>query len=128
MSKTLNSITLPVGLIWADKYDWTAISQSIEVCLNGTLLVEEASQSAGRPITLVGGAQSCWIKRVDLDALVALTQTAGATLTLDLGSDGNYNVIWNRAAKPISAEPVQARDDMVADDWYVLKQLNFIAV
>ncbi len=124
----LNEITLPAGLRWADKYDWTPVHQSLEISLTGTVLIEEAAQLAGRPITLVGGADACWLPRAELDVLRALTLTAGLELTLDLGPDGIHTVIWSRDGQPIEARPLVDYTDPVDDTIYVIDKMKFMSI
>ncbi|MCK5679809.1 hypothetical protein KAI46_03250 [bacterium] len=128
MAFTLNSITLPAGLHWADKYDWTPVSQETEVLLHGTLNIEEAAQLAGRPITLVGGINHCWCPRSTIDTLYALLQAAGSELTLDLDSDGTHDVIWRRDSQPLVVEPVITYSDNIATTLYAVKQLCFFKI
>ena len=122
----LDTLTLPAGLVWADKYDWTPVSQSVEISLTGTLVIQEAAQLAGRPITLVGGGQFCWAPRPVIDALYATLQTAGQTMTLDLDADGSHQVIWRRDAQPLEVEPVVDYEDMIDSDLYIIKTLRFM--
>lgn len=69
---TLGAMTLPAGLRWDDEYaSWSPVAQSTSYGLTGALLVQEAAKQAGRPLTLTGGRQYCWIARADLDTLVA---------------------------------------------------------
>jgi len=128
MTMTLDSITLPAGLVWSDKYNWTPVSQSVDISLTGALVIQEAAQLAGRPITLAGGDQFCWAPRADIDALYATLQTAGATMTLDLGADGSHQVIWRRDAQPLEVVPVVAYSDPNADTQYVINALRFLKV
>jgi len=128
MSFNLDSITLPAGLVWADKYDWTPVSQSVDISLTGTLVIQEAAQLAGRPITLVGGDRFCWAPRSVIDALYATLQTAGVTMTLDLGDDGSHQVVWRRDAQPLEVAPVVPCSDLVDDSMYVINAMRFLKV
>ncbi len=128
MSFTLQNITLPEGLRWADKYDWTPVAQKVDVLLYGTLSIEEAAQSAGRTITLLGGRDRCWTTRAVVDQLYALMQTAGAEMTLNLAGDGSHTVIWSRQSNPISAKPLLEYNETTADDIFIIDQLNFLEI
>lgn len=128
MSWSLDSINLPDGLHWADKYNWTPVSQSVDISLTGTLVIQEAAQLAGRPITLAGGDRFCWAPRTVIDALYATLQTAGLTMTLDLGVDGSHQVIWRRDKESLEVAPVVAYSDPVAETQYVINALRFLKV
>ena len=105
MTISLNGISLPKDLDWQDEFDWTPVRQSSEVFLSGALVVEEAAQLKGRPITLYGGPNACWVPRSTITALYALAQTPGATLTLDYHGT-TYAVMWRHGETPVEAKPV----------------------
>ena len=128
MSLTLDSITLPAGLIWPDKYNWTPVSQSVDISLTGTLVIQEAAQLAGRPITLAGGDRFCWVPRSVIDTLYATLQTAGLTMTLDLGADGSHQVIWRRDGQSLEVAPVVDYSDPVDASMYVINAMRFLKV
>lgn len=128
MSFTLNTINLPDGLHWADRYDWTPVAQAVEVTLTGGLIIQEAAQLAGRPITLVGGDKYCWIPKTDLDALYALLQATGFEMTLDLGASGSYQVLWRRDTQPLVVVPMVPCSVPDEADLYIIKQLCFLEI
>ncbi len=119
----LGNITLPDGLIWADRFAWTPVSQNISVSLTGTVIIQEATQATGRPITLEGGEDQCWISDTDLEALYATTQTANNVMTLDLDELGEHQVVWNRN-NPIEVSQVLRG----LDNLWAAKALRFIKV
>lgn len=49
------SLTLIDDLEWIDEFSYSPVRQSKEVASNGTLVIEEALNLSGRPITLQGG-------------------------------------------------------------------------
>jgi hypothetical protein len=126
---TLNGITLPAGLMWADEFDWTPVAQNSTVTLTGALLVQEATALAGRPITLEGRDDGCWASRAGIQQLYAMMQTADRVMTLIM--DGvSHRVIWRREG---NSQPIEARllfevANPDSDDWYVLKTLKFTKV
>lgn len=128
MSFTLASLTLPEGLYWSDKYDWTPVDQSIEITLTGTLLIEEAAQLAGREITLIGGRNYCWALQAFIDDLYALTQTAGLVMTLDLAGDGAHQVMWRRDVTPLTAKQFSVYSEPDDVTLYSIDKLCFIEV
>ena len=128
MAFVLHGITLPSGLYWADKFEWTPVSQNVQVSLTGTLVIQEAAQLAGRLITLKEGVEKCWLTRSELDTLDALTAAAGATYSLNLGVEGTHTVMWTRTSAPIVAIPAIAHSTSDPTTKYMLQQLNFIDV
>jgi hypothetical protein len=105
MTITLDAITLPPDLLWADEFDWSPIESSTEYAITGALVVDTAARLAGRPITLAAADDRAWIARGVLQALYAKTETPGQTMTLTLGAT-SYSVIWRPGAEPLSAYPI----------------------
>ncbi|WP_299197985.1 hypothetical protein [uncultured Amphritea sp.] len=112
---TLNAITLPDDLIWSDEFAWSAVRQSADVTLTGALIVEEAAQQAGRPITLVDG----WATRATVELLYALVQQPGQVHSLLLQGT-TYSVMFRQADGPLTANPVQPVTDPAPSDLYII--------
>ncbi|WP_170920708.1 hypothetical protein, partial [Desulfacinum hydrothermale] len=106
------------------------VSQTVSVSLTGAVVVQEAAQQAGRPITLTaaGGGEHCWLTKADLDALYALTEDAGRTMTLELAPGDTRQVMWRRDQQPISARPVLEVTDPDDGTLYVLAALRLMEV
>ena len=121
-------IELPAGLIWEDEFNWTPVTQKAEVAVNGALIIQEGAQQGGRPITLVGGDDACWISRSDLVALYATMQAAGQTMTLTLHDAREFSVMWRRDSQPIEASQVLRYEAPSADTWYVVEQLKLMEI
>lgn len=119
-------ITLPAGLIWEDEFNWTPVTQKAEVSINGALIVQEGAQSAGRPITLVGGEDACWIERGALLLLYASMQTAGQTMTLTLHDAREFTVLWRRDSHPIEAKQLMKTETPTDTTLYIIETLKFI--
>lgn len=128
MAFILNTIALPEELHWSDRYDWTAVLQDVEVGLAGTFLVEESDQLSGRPITLLGKSDECWINKSGLDAIDALLSIPGLEMSLDLGVDGIRSVIWRRDINSLIAEPLKVGYEATEGDLFALKQLAFFEI
>lgn len=124
----LDTIILPDGLIWSDRYDWTPVAQTVAVSLTGTIIIQEAAQLAGRPITLEGAEDQSWATKSQIDALYALTGAADKIMTLDLGTDGVHQVIWRRDQAPIVAAPVLRTVDPGPATMYAVLALRFIKI
>lgn len=134
MSMTLTvdqstQIELPEGLYWADRFAWTPVISNVAVSINGTLVIQEAAQTGGRPITLEGGLDVCWTPRSIIEQLYAAASVAGRIMTLDLGTDGGtHSVIWRRDQEPISAVPLVRRPDEDEESLFAILALRFIKV
>ena len=124
----LTEIQLPAGLIWEDEFDWTPVSQKAEVAVNGALIIQEGAQQGGRPITLAGGDDACWIARSDLLTLYAAMQTAGQEMTLTLHDAREFAVVWRRDSHPIEASQVLRTEAPTDDTWYVIDKLKLITI
>lgn len=61
------ALELPQDLIWSDELTWSAVAQSKERGIWGTLIVDAMARNGGRPITLTGDGNSAWITRGALD-------------------------------------------------------------
>lgn len=117
MSIFLNAIELPSDLLWVDEYDWSPVEQTINKSLTGALIIQEAAQLKGRPITLVGGNDYAWVTKATLESLRLLTQTAAENLTLNYhGTD--YNVRFMRDSSPVQGRQVADFANPQSDDRY----------
>ena len=80
------TVALPDDLEWIDKYQWTNTKEKAQVTLNGSLVIQSAKQSKGRPITLKGGSDYAWL---DVDTVEKLQQLADSSENMTLVfSDG----------------------------------------
>ena len=118
MAITLNLITLPPGLRFEDEFAWSPLAQANEYSLTGSLLVEQTTRLAGRPITLVGGQQFAWLTRSEVSALKALLDT-GAEMTLTLHDARSFTVL-PAAEEPLSVTPFDpaAHTALTAENFY----------
>ena len=91
---TLAGIELPDDLDWEDEFGWEPVGQVITPTLSGAIVVEEAVQSEGRPITLRSDGEA-WVRRsivLELQALAAVQ-----SLRMQLHLNGRiFTVIWRR--------------------------------
>lgn len=119
----LGTVTLPVDMQWFDEYSWSAIEQVQERALSGALIVESATRTTGRPITLVGrldGTEGfALITRATVDALKALLTPAGQTYSLTLADDRVLNVAFRENDGPsIEATPMKHIAPHEPGDYY----------
>jgi len=105
LSDTATTITLPDDMQWSDEFSWSPVEQEQEYSLTGALIVQRGVKAAGRPITLLGGDNACWVPRTIVTELFALLETEDETLTLDFHGT-EYVVIWDHGNNPVEAKPV----------------------
>lgn len=138
MAITLDTLTLPADLVWQDEFAWSAIVQQSDWALDGSLILQESSMQAGRPITLVGGADAAWMTRAQVQALQALADAApDANHTLTLADARSFTVRFRRGAPstagansgsgPFSATPIVGYAAPEAGDFYAV-QINLFQV
>lgn len=130
MALKLDTIDLPHGLTWSDRYSWTPIVQNVTVTITGSVVVQEAKQLSGRPITLKGGLDVCWTTKSVVDALYAKTQDASSVMTLDLTDlgAGSRQVLWRRDQEPMEVVPLVTSPDENDNTLYAILTLRFIEV
>jgi hypothetical protein len=120
MAITLDDLNLPDDLVWTDEIEFTPITQSVEIALSGSVIIQEAEQSAGQPMTLAGTANSAWAARSLVKALAAKLSPS-LDMTLTLHDARVFTVRWDhRNRKPIESQPVVAYSDPADDDQYTL--------
>lgn len=126
MSYTLNSITLPEGLVWEDPYSWNPVGQQVDVALSGALIVQEARQLQGKPIELIGGRDSCWCTKAEIDQLYALLDTPDLEMQLIIEGE-THTVIWDRSC-PIKTRAFVSHEAETGSSLYFIDSLKFIKV
>ena len=106
MTISLDGIDLPKDLEWQDEFDWSPVSQAQVISMSGALIIEEDAQLKGRPITLYGGPNACWVPRSKVEEIYALIGTANRVMSLNYHGT-IYPVSWRHNDKPLEAKPVQ---------------------
>jgi len=102
MTTRLAGIDLPDDLQWTDEFTGHGVGQQITPTITGALVVEETTQSKGRPITLAGNGHA-WVPRATVEALAALAATPvadGATLLLEWTDGRTFDVVFDRSRGP----------------------------
>lgn len=120
MSITLDTITLPEDLEWSDEYDWSPVGQNIAISMTGALIIEEAAQQKGRPITLKGNdEQASWATKTVVEALRVKAATPGGVMTLNFRGT-EYVVMFRRDQTAVTARQVAGYADPLDTDYYSL--------
>lgn len=126
MAITLGAITLPQGLRWVDELTWTPLAQVNTYLVTGSLLVQQATKQAGRPITLLGGDLWAWMTYANVKTLKASLDDP-AVKTLTLHDSRTFQVL---PAGPIECHPLPVvMDSGFANPpetaWWVIDKLSF---
>lgn len=133
MSITLTNggttLSLPPDLIWADELTWSAVAQSTERGIFGTLIIDAMARNGGRPITLQGDGDSAWIDRGTLRTLGAWAHTPGLRMALDVRGE-IFSVIFDHGSeeetRAIAMSAVIDYSDKQDGDYYCSLVLRFI--
>jgi len=78
MARSLNGVTLPKGLQWADKLESANIQQSTARTLSGAGVVWYQKTTGLRPITLIAELPWCWLYWEWVERLESWQQVPGA--------------------------------------------------
>lgn len=123
------TLLLPPDLIWADELTWSAVAQSTERGIFGTLIIDAMARNGGRPITLQGDGDSAWIDRGTLRTLGAWAQTPGLRMALDVRGEV-FSVVFDHGpeeeTRAIAMSAVIDYSDKQDGDYYCSLVLRFI--
>ena len=123
------TLSLPPDLIWADELTWSAVAQSAERGIFGTLIIDAMARNGGRPITLQGNGDSAWIDRGTLRTLGAWAQTPGLRMALDVRGE-IFTVVFDHGpeeeTRAIAMSAVIDYSDKQDGDYYCSLVLRFI--
>ena len=123
------TLLLPPDLIWADELTWSAVAQSTERGIFGTLIIDAMARNGGRPITLQGDGDSAWIDRGTLRTLGAWAQTPGLRMALDVRGE-IFTVVFDHGpeeeTRAIAMSAVIEYSDKQDGDYYCSLVLRFI--
>jgi len=122
---TLDAITLPDDLLWSDEYAYTPVKQTLTTAVDGTLIVEAAAQTKGRPITLQGGRDFAWVDRATLELLRAKQYQPALQMTLTLRGSA-HQVLFVQPGG-IEAQPIIDYSNPDGTDFYAVT-LKFFEV
>lgn len=125
-------LELPADLLWANEFRWSAVSQSVDRSITGALLVDVATRTGGRPITLAGKEDSAWIKRSGLATLEAWAALPGQEFTLNHNGVARTVIFDHGTAEESNAikqvQPVVGFSDPDPSDDYCSLELCFLEI
>ena len=129
LTKDGTTLELPEDLIWSDELTWSAVAQSKERGIWGTLIVDAMARNGGRPITLVGDGDSAWITRGTLLTLSAWARIPGQRFTLELPGQtftGIFDHGTDEETRAMGMSAVVEYSDPEETDYYCSLTLRFI--
>lgn len=86
----LDNYELPPNLYWADEFDFSPVSQSVQRAVNGALIVESQALAYGQPITLTGA----WCGRDVVADLRSMQSDISVVRVLTLNDGNQYSVVF----------------------------------
>ena len=129
LTKDGTTLELPEDLIWSDELTWSAVAQSKERGIWGTLIVDAMARNGGRPITLTGEGNSAWITRNVLLTLKTWAAIPGQRFTLQLLGQ-TFTVIFDHGTdeetRAMAMSAVVEYRDPEETDYYCSLTLRFI--
>lgn len=116
---TAGAITVDLSddIGWPDEFAWSKVVAGSSYTLTGSLVLDQATRTAGRPITLASSDNAGWINRAGLKQL-AIWRDAGTALALTLRGAAFVVRFDPAATNPIEAQQVMKFSDPADTDWY----------
>lgn len=121
------TVTLPADLQWPNEFEWRPVAQSVEQTLTGGLVVQSATRTDGREITLQSGQNFAVLTRAQLDTLNAWADVPGRVMVLNIRGVARDVIFAHHTPPAITAEMVMYHAAPAAGDLYVVT-LKFIEV
>lgn len=114
-----STITLHPDLLWADENDWHPVEQTVERSVTGSLIVQVASRTNGRPITLQPEDEgSAWMTQATLDSLRNWAAVPGKVMTLTMRGIARQVMFRHQDGAAVPATPVVHYSDVLSADYY----------
>lgn len=114
---TLGAIEIPEDVWWSDEFGWSAVEQSHEYGVTGSLVIDLGEKQSGRSITLKSNTAGGWVPRGTVLALYAQRAQVGESFPLLL-ADGREYLVMHDTTREFEAAPVRPAADMTADSPY----------
>lgn len=114
------TVTIPQDIQWIDEYDWSAVAQTQPVySLGGSVLIQQGTKLAGRPITLSG--DWVWFYKSVIDTLREWSDVPELEMTLIHYDGRKFNVCFRTHEKALaSVEAVLYSTPEEANERYTL--------
>ena len=117
---TQETVTLSVGFLWSDEFDWNQIEQKQDHAGDGALIIQEGKKKSGRLITLTADKNMAWVKRHIVSKLKdwSILQEKFELQFNYYHDKRTFNVVFNHQDKAIEANPVLEHPTVSEDDEY----------
>jgi hypothetical protein len=123
----LTTLELAPDLMWSDEFSWHPVDQAQERSITGALIVQVASRTGGRPITLEAeDERSAWTPRSAVLTLREWAAMPGVTLQLSIRGESRA-VVFRHQDGAMDAKPLVPFADPVAADFYLVT-LRFMEI
>ena len=118
MAIELGGVTLSPHMIWQDENTYSKVDQSALRTLGGNIQIYSQQLNKGIPITLVAVEDQGWLTKTQVEAVQALSDAAGASYSLTLGSE-SFTVVFRHHDPPaFAANALIPRVGTTAGDYY----------
>ena len=118
MTIQLDTLVLSDNLIWSDETSSYAVAQTMRRALDGSPVVFYAGQPAGRSITLQSAADTGWLTRDQIEALLLLAASPGAVYSLTIRAQTFTVMFRHHDAPAVKAEPLWPYSNPQPGDYY----------
>lgn len=119
LSDGTTTIQLDPDMRWTDENNWSPVAQAVSRTITGSLDIQVASMTAGRPITLEPEDDgSAWMPSRVVEQLRNFAAVPGLQMTLTLRNVGR-TVIFRHQDGGLEARPVTHYSDRDEDDPYL---------
>lgn len=121
LSVDATSVALHPDLKWSDEFNWLPVEQSAERTITGALIVQVASRTGGRPVTLEPeDDNSAWMQRSAVQQLRNWAAVPGQEMELTLRGTTRTVIFRHQDGPGLEASPVVhfSDADVASSDFY----------
>lgn len=117
---TLGGVHLPPDMVWTDEYEFSPVRVKRDIALTGNQILQVASMTAGRSITIASRDSGAWLTRGQIDTLVAIRdQDLLQTIQMVLPDLRAFSVVFDLTQQPcFTATPLRPGKFTQATDYY----------
>lgn len=115
----LDGLVLPADLLWSDEFTATAVAQSTQRALDGSLVVFYGELRAGLPITLESQPDAGWLTRTQVEAIALRAASPGGLYTLNLRGQTWQVMFRHHDAPAFEAKPLVPVASPQPGDFYL---------
>jgi len=117
---TLAGVTLPSGIMWSDRGEYSPVVQSTRRTLSGKLVVYPGALVKGMPITLESLRDQGWMQYTDVLQVKSLADSVGGEYDLTLNGELMRVMFRHQEAPAFEYKPLISRAQPLPDDWFLV--------